>query len=198
MTLSFKTIYNNKLTGNDLALVNGLKIMLPNGVKLIDYPLTILSDEDIKPDPKFESPYDFEVLGYYVAEEQRIVLLRNAILKASHELDIPERVLRAIVFAHELGHYYTHCLPLWDTKFYPTELFNDTSIDVLEGWAQLFAFWAVMSNPEYLFYFNKLLEKQSPPYKVFEQYMKRPIDQSLHSLDHLRALSSRVTLQDWV
>lgn len=197
MNLVFKQIYNNKLTDKDFSLVAGLVGMLPFGVFHIDLPLTVLSDEEIT-DSRFESPYDFEWMGYYVPEERKIVLLRNAILKVSNKLDIPEEVLRAIVFAHELGHYYTHCLPLWDTKSYNTELFNDTSIDVLEGWAQLFAFWAVKSNPEDLYYFNTLVKHQSAPYKVFEQYSERSIDQLLHSLDHLRALPYPATLRDWV
>ena len=101
-----KTIYNNKLTGEDILLIQNLVKLLPKGIKLIDIPLTVLSEEDHKPEPRYDGAYDFEKLGYYVAEKQKIVLLKNAIKKASSDLDVPETGLRAIVFVHELGHYF--------------------------------------------------------------------------------------------
>lgn len=192
----YKTIYNNKLTGEDELLIRNVARLLPKAIGFIDCPLTVLSEEDYRPDTRFESPYDFERLGYYVAEEQRIVLLRNAIRRVSSELDIPETGLRAVVFAHELGHYLTHQLPLWTTRAYRTDLFLASSLEVSEGWAQLFAAWAVKNSPEHSLVFHKLLERQSAPYHIFKRY-DGDAARLLPSLDHLRELSYPARLTDW-
>ena len=203
-------IYNNKLTAEDELLVQGLCSRLPKGLQLIDYPLTVLSDE-VPDDPRLHDrgPYDFEMkLGYYVANEQKIVLLRKDIEKMAEviagemDMDVPVSSLRAIVFIHELGHYYTHRLPLWTTSAYSTELFNRSDEFVLEGWAQLFAVWALKQSPRQMDIFLHLLTKQSCPYHVFKEYDKDfdgkwDMGDLLHSLDRLRQLTSPATKADW-
>ena len=203
----YKTIYNNKTSPDDVLLADSLLSQLPTGISSNDrYPLTILSDEEKEPVPTLgreEGKYDYErLLGYYVAEERKILLLRKAIVRVAGELEVSETGLRAVVFAHELGHYYTHLLPLWDTSSFSTDLFNSSSLGVLEGWAQLFAFWAVRYSPTHNDIFIKLLKGQSYPYHVFEQYEKNwngkwSTLQLLHSLDNLRKLTHPTTIQDW-
>jgi len=198
-----KTIYNNKLSEEDHSLVQNIICLLgPLGLSLIDYPLTILSDENETPmiyrDETYNSSSDFERMGYYVAEDRKIVLLRNKIHEATTEMNVPENILRAVVFVHELGHYYSHCLPLWKTESWKTGLFSGTSSVVLEGWAQLFALWAVESNRECSDVFFRLLQDQSYVYHVFEKYARKwSPEELLHSLDGLRELDYPATVNDW-
>ena len=102
-----------------------------------------------------------------------------------------------LIFIHELGHYYSHCLPLWKTNSWETTLFNGTSPGVLEGWAQLFALWAVESDRECRDVFWRLLQDQSYVYHVFEDYVKWSPEKLLHSLDGLRELDYPATRNEW-
>lgn len=190
-------IYNNKFSVEERALIENIDSLLkPLSLVPIDCPLTILSDEDKTP-VKCENPNDFECLGYYVAEDRKIVLLRNKIHDTATEKDVPENILRTVVLIHELGHYYSHCLPLWKTESWKTNLFNGSSSDVLEGWAQMFASWAVMSHRECSDVFHRLLQDQSYVYHVFENYSKWSREDLLHSLDGLRELDHPATVNDW-
>lgn len=193
------TIYNNKFSEDEQSLVAIIDSLLkPLGLILIEYPLTILSDEDDSPVNWAEGPNDYERLGYYVAKDRKIVLLRNKIHDKAIEMGVPDNTLRAVVLIHELGHYYSHCLPLWKTESWETILFNDTSTAVLEGWAQLFAHWAVESSPECLKVFGRLLQDQSYVYHVFEKYKEKwTPEELLHSLDGLRELNKPADVKDW-
>lgn len=198
-----KTIYNNKFTDTDKNLAANLQSRLVQlGIISTDYPLTILSDEEDPPkefqDECLQGPYDFERLGYYVAAGEKVVLLGGRIQDCADDLQVPEPLLRTIVFIHELGHYYSHRCPLWKTKAWRTHLFAGASTNVKEGWAQLFTAWAVEKEYELGSVFEQLLAYQSLPYHVFENYYKKwTTEVLLHSLDDLRSHPHPVTEKEW-
>lgn len=199
------TIYNGHLTqGDDLMFFGINNVLVANAFSVAaEWPLIISSNEHVETLKDDIWDYD-NILGYYVAEEKTIVLLEQGISQCSNSIGVNKQILRSVVLAHELGHYITHAHESFNTLCYDTDLFNKSSADVLESFAQIFTVWATMLSSEYRKVFDTLLRYQSGPYQVFMDkkycsdygglYSQK---QLLESLDGLRLLSVPATCEEW-
>lgn len=137
-----------------------------------------------------------ELLGVYQSRHQQIVIYERGIKWRSHRLDA--EWLRSVVLIHEIGHWITHVLPKPGVPAWSTDLFDLSETDLHEGWAQLITWWVAdeVGSP-FKETFERLNQRQSRPYHVFEQFKDEPIDKVMESLKKLRFLSWPVRLQDW-
>jgi hypothetical protein len=103
-----------------------------------------------------------------------------------------------IVLIHEIGHWVTHQLPHKYVSTWPTEFYTKTTRKVHEGWAQIISWWIVdeigggLKNT-----FEKLNQKQSSPYQVYNDLVNEDINTVIKTLEILRILNKGATLDDW-
>ena len=137
-----------------------------------------------------------ELLGVYQPSHERIVIYERGIRWSGNRCD--QDWLFAVVLVHEIGHWITHVLPKPGTPVWPTRLYALGEMDVHEGWAQLMTWWiADQIGGKFRDTFEEMNRRQSPPYRVFEQFKTQPVHKVMASLEKLRSLSRPVRLQDW-
>ena len=119
----------------------------------------------------------FDVLGWYYYEPERrveICWITNYLLSLS--MNLPYERLIYKVLTHELAHYYSHCGLDADDKDWDTENFGLADTYVKEGIAQYFTYeickkenskFGIFSRYTNRKVFEKLLERQSQPYRCF-------------------------------
>jgi hypothetical protein len=90
-----------------------------------------------------------------------------------------------------------HLLPKDGIPEYPLDLYKRTSRSVHEGWAQLLTWWIVKDRSDLLKVFEQLNQRQSPPYRVFENYIQIPEESVIKSLEKMRDLNYPVDLKGW-
>jgi len=142
-----------------------------------------------------------ELLGCYIPNP-KIILYEKGIrwyIKECEKygMDIEEEYLRAIVLVHEVAHWIMHLLPKDGIPEYPLDLYKRTSRSVHEGWAQLLTWWIVKDRSDLLKVFEQLNQRQSPPYRVFENYIQIPEESVIKSLEKMRDLNYPVDLKGW-
>ena len=138
-----------------------------------------------------------DLLGVYQPRLQRIIIYERGI-KYLVRKGFDEEWLRAVVLIHEIGHWITHQLPQPGVPTWPTDLYVLGEADVHEGWAQLITWWiAGQVDGKFKHTFEKLNERQSSPYHVFEQFKTEPTDKVMASLEKLRLLQWPARLEDW-
>ena len=140
-----------------------------------------------------------ELLGFYDPRLQRIIIYERGIKWLRRE-GFEEKWLYAVVLIHEIGHWITHQLPKPEVPTWPTDLYASSERDVHEGWAQLITWWIANQDDvdrQFKDTFEKLNERQSWPYDVFEQFTRRSPDEVMASLKTLRLLQRPARLEDW-
>ena len=137
-----------------------------------------------------------ELFGVYQPWQEQIIIYEKGIRWRGHRLD--EEWLFAVVLVHEIGHWITHVFPKPGVSAWATDLYVNADINVHEGWAQLLTWWvADQVGGQFKQTFEELNERQSSPYKVFEQFKGEPIDRVMASLEKLRSLLHPAQLGDW-
>ena len=138
-----------------------------------------------------------EVCGVYIPNP-KIILYVKGIKWFAEKQNIDERLLKGVVLLHEIAHWITHLLPKQGVPAWPTDLFNSSSEEVTEGWAQLITWWIVEDiGGEIKNVFQSLDAYQPPQYHVYQQFTNYQKDQVVKSLECLRQLNKPVTLTDW-
>jgi hypothetical protein len=155
-------------------------------------------------DPRLEKDYipDFlpieELLGCYIPGLKIVILYDIGLEWYSIKRNINKDCLRAVVLVHEIAHWISHLLPKRGITKWPLEFYNDTDINVHEGWAQLLTYWVVKEEGgDIKNTFQKLNTNQPAPYKIYENFTKYWIEEIMDSLAHLRTLGRPAKLQDW-
>jgi len=149
-----------------------------------------------------ESRYELfdieEVLGCYKPDDVTIILYAKGLSWCARTIDLDERVLRAVVLIHELGHWITHLFPKNGVPEWQLDLYKLTEKEVHEGWAQLLTCWVAESEDgKFKETFEKLNRFQSRPYKVFEDFTDISESKVMSSLERLRQLRWPARLMDW-
>ncbi len=146
------------------------------------------------------------ILGEYDPRLQRIIIYERGIKWMVGRERFDEKWLFAVVLIHEIGHWITHQLPKPGVPTWRTDLYNSSEPDVREGWAQLITWWIANQDGvdrQFKDTFEKLNERQPPPYRVFEQFKWESQDKVesqnkvMASLEKLRFLQSPARLEDW-
>lgn len=139
-----------------------------------------------------------ELLGVYQSQHQQIVIYERGVKWSTHRHQLDAEWLRTVVLIHEIGHWITHVLPKPGVPTWSTDLFALSEADLKEGWAQLITWWiADQVGGPFKETFERLNQRQSRPYHVFEQFKDEPIDKVMESLEKLRLLLYPARLQDW-
>ena len=137
------------------------------------------------------------LLGCYDPRLQRIIIFERGIKWLGRE-GFEEKWLFAVVLIHEIGHWITHQLPKPGVPTWRTDLYDSSEPDVHEGWAQLITWWiANQVKGKFKCTFEKLNERQSWPYHVFEQFKWELPNKVMASLETLRLLQHSACLEDW-
>ena len=131
-----------------------------------------------------------ELFGVYQPRQEQIIIYERGIRwRARQSPRLREEWLFTVVLVHEIGHWITHVLPKPGVPAWATDLYVNVDINVHEGWAQLMTWWvANQVGGQFKKTFEELNERQSSPYKVFEQFKGEPIDRVMASLEKLRSL----------
>lgn len=90
-------------------------------------------------------------------------------------LGVSIEALSAVVLAHEMAHYYTHLGFDRDGCRWSCEAFNQSEVSLIEGLAQYYALQVAKrldgQIPGMRLAYDKLLEKQSGPYRAHEPWV---------------------------
>ncbi len=155
-------------------------------------------------EPRLEEGYmlDFlpieELLGCYIPSLKIVILYDIGLEWYSTKRNVNKDLLRAVVLIHEIAHWISHLLPKRGIKEWPLKFYEDTDINVHEGWAQLLTYWVVDEvDRDIENTFKKLNTNQPAPYKIYEHFTKYWIEEIMDSLAHLRTLGKPAELQDW-
>ena len=141
-----------------------------------------------------------ELLGVYQPRLQQIIIYERGIEWMVGREGFDKEWLETVVLIHEIGHWITHQLPKPGVPTWPTDLYVLGEPDVHEGWAQLITWWIANQDDidrQFKDTFEKLNRKQSPPYRVFEQFKWESQDKVMASLEKLRLLQWPARLEDW-
>jgi len=125
------------------------------------------------------------LLGLYEPDKHEIKLFTKSIAEVANQVNIKEHHLKDVVLLHEFGHWITHRLPYKDVTIWENYHLKGCE-DVHEGWAQLLAWWIAEKDTFLKLAFEKLNEKQSPPYHIYEWYKNKEKKDICQSLAEIR------------
>jgi len=118
-----------------------------------------------------------DILGAYFFYTTRIELYWMVIGLIANYIGVTVEALTVVVATHELAHAYSHIGKDIDGDDWETEFFAGTEITIVEGIAQFYtaATAKKLENkyPDMLDAYEKLLELQSGPYRIHEEWLKR-------------------------
>jgi len=138
-----------------------------------------------------------QVLGYYVPEP-KIILFARGLDWFAKKYGCNEKLLRAVVLVHEVGHWVTHLLPKPGVPEWQIDLYKLTEEDVHEGWAQLITWWVAEEvGGDFKCTFEELNRSQSAPYRVYEKFKGKSVGSVMASLERLRELRWPARVEDW-
>lgn len=140
-----------------------------------------------------------QVLGCYVpTPNPKIILYARGLSWFAKKSRLDENLLRAVVLAHEVGHWVTHLLPKPGVPEWQLDLYKLTEEGVHEGWAQLITWWVAKEvGGDLKWTFEALNGSQSAPYRVYEKFKDKPVSSLMASLERLRELNGPAGVEDW-
>lgn len=145
---------------------------------------------------KEHPPYYYYGYPYY---SSKIILYQRGIKWFSQKYNLNQELLKSIVLLHQIGHWITHLLPKRGEipPIWPFWNYQNASIEVHEGWAQLITWWIVKEiGGEFETTFEKFNRYVSSPYKVFEKFKEYSIDSVISSLSKIRK-EYKITIGEW-
>ena len=123
-----------------------------------------------------------DLLGAYFIEQRRIELYWIPIAMVAAMTGVRLEDLTIVILTHELAHGYTHAGSDIDGRQWDTAGFAQSSIEVVEGLAQFYTHTIMQllasRTPGPQEAFRKLLELQSKPYQVYQQWIDKQPDRT--------------------
>jgi hypothetical protein len=211
---------------DDIVSANGYEHFYPNGLPTImlsnDEPPLLRKNPQLNQWPnwvnndrrfdqilphidRFKEADEELLLGVYKCHEEKVVLYEKGIQWFADVFmrnnPSAKENLFTIVLAHEIGHWITHKLhPQNSNEEWGTQVFDDCYAfdkSLLEGWAQLIAFWGIDGDSDLIDTFNHLLKHQSPPYHAFSAKKSSSQSNVMNTLSKLRSIHPYAKLNDW-
>jgi hypothetical protein len=145
--------------------------------------------------------YQYRIHRGYDDPKPRIRLYWGVIGLVAQDLGVNLEDLAGVVLAHELGHAYSHVGSDADDRYWSSDLFHASDLELKEGLAQYYTMRICQrladSHPTLLKTFEELLKHQPRTYQVHTEWENATAERVRLAMLETRRTHVRGTLEDF-